>query len=72
MCLAIPLRIIELSGVDGVGEAGGLRRAIRLDFINQPKVGDYVMVHAGFAFEKLDEVQALANLRAIQEAGDAL
>ena len=72
MCLAIPLRIAEISGKDGIGEANGLRRKIRLDFIREPKVGDYVIVHAGFAIETLGEEQALANLAAIQEVADAL
>ena len=72
MCLAIPLRIAEINGKEGVGEANGLRRKIRLDFIREPKVGDYVIVHAGFAIERMSEQQALDNLRAIQEVADAL
>lgn len=72
MCLAIPLRIAEINGKDGVGEANGLRRKIRLDFIREPQVGDYVIVHAGFAIERMSEQQALDNLRAIQEVTDAL
>lgn len=72
MCLAIPLRIAEINGNDGIGEANGLRRKIRLDFIREPKVGDYVIVHAGFAMERMSEEQALANLKAIQEVADAL
>ena len=72
MCLAIPLRIAEINGKEGVGEANGLRRKIRLDFIREPKVGDYVIVHAGFAIERMSERQALDNLRAIQEVTDAL
>ena len=72
MCLAIPLCIAEINGKDGIGEANGLRRKIRLDFIREPKIGDYVIVHAGFAIERMSEAQALENLRAIQEVTDAL
>ena len=72
MCLAIPLKITEINGNDGVGEANGLRRKIRLDFIREPKIGDYVIVHAGFAMERMNEQQALDNLQAIQEVADAL
>ena len=72
MCLAIPLKIAEINGKDGIGEANGLRRKIRLDFIREPKVGDYVIVHAGFAMERMSEKQALENLQAIQEVADAL
>ena len=72
MCLAIPLRIAEICGNDGIGEANGLRRAIRLDFIREPKIGDYVIVHAGFAMERLNEAEALATLEAFREVADAL
>lgn len=72
MCLAIPLRLVEVHGGEAVAEANGVRRSIRVDFIREPRVGDYVIVHAGFAIERLREEQALANLRAIQEVADAV
>ena len=55
MCLAVPLKIISLEG-DGkhaVGEAAGLTQKVRVDFLPGIAVGEYVMVHAGFAVEKL-------------------
>ncbi len=58
MCLAVPLKLIEINGKDAVGEALGMRRAVRVDFIPEPKIGDYVMVHAGFAIEKIDPEEA--------------
>ena len=72
MCLAIPLKIIEISGNTATGEALGMTREIRVDFIPEPKVGDYVMVHAGFAIERLGEEQALEDLTAWEEVRDAL
>ena len=51
MCLAVPLKIVEINGLDAVGEVEGLRRRMRLDFIKEPKLGEYVIVHAGFAIE---------------------
>lgn len=72
MCLAIPFRLIEVDGVTAVGEAGGMTRSIRVDFIRDPKPGDYVIVHAGFAIERLPEQQALEDLEAWQEVEDAL
>ena len=72
MCLAVPLKIVEIHGRDAVGERGGVRRNIRLDFAEDAGLGDYVIVHAGFAIEKLDAEQAEANLAAIQEVEDAL
>ena len=46
MCLAVPLKIVELNGLDAVGEWEGVRRRIRVDFIPDPQVGPYVIVHA--------------------------
>ncbi len=72
MCLAIPLQLIEIRGSTAVGEAMGMRREIRVDFIPEPKIGDYVIVHAGFAIERLPEQQALEDLEAWEEVRDAL
>ena len=72
MCLAIPLQLIEINGSTAVGEAMGMRREIRVDFIDKPQVGDYVIVHAGFAIERLPEQQALDDLEAWEEVRDAL
>ncbi len=58
MCLAVPLKIVEMNGLDAVGERDGVRRSMRLDFIREPRLGDYVIVHAGFAIEKVDGAQA--------------
>ena len=72
MCLAIPLQLIEINGNTAVGEALGLRREIRVDFIPEPRLGDYVIVHAGFAIERLPEGQALEDLEAWEEMRDVL
>ena len=55
-----------------VGEAMGMQRKLRLDFIDEPKLGDYVIVHAGFAIERLPEEQALEDLETWEELDDAL
>lgn len=72
MCLAIPLKLIEVTGKNAVGEALGMRRQLRVDFISDPKPGDYVIVHAGFAIERLPENQALEDIAAWSEVDDAL
>ena len=72
MCLAIPLKIIEVNGKKAIGEAMGMKRDIRVDFIKEPKIGDYVIVHAGFAIERLPEKQALEDIEAWEEVGNAL
>ena len=72
MCLAVPLKLIEINGNDAVGDAMGVQRKIRVDFIPQPKVGDYVIVHAGFAIERLPEQQAMEDLECWEELDEAL
>ena len=72
MCLAVPLKLIEINGRDAVGESLGMRRPLRVDFIPDPKPGDYVIVHAGFAIERLPEKQALADLESWEELQDVL
>ena len=72
MCLAVPLKLIEINGVDAVGESMGMRRRLRVDFIEDPRVGDYVIVHAGFAIERLPEQQALEDLEAWEDVKNAL
>ena len=71
MCLAIPLRLIEINGNTAVGEANGVNREIRVYFIRELRIGDYVIVHAGFAIEKLAEQQALDDLEAWEEVLNA-
>ena len=72
MCLAVPLKLIEINGKTATGEAMGMTRQVRVDFIKDPQVGDYVMVHAGFAIERLPEGQALADMEAWEEMEAAL
>ena len=72
MCLAIPLKIVEINRHEALGEALGMKRKIRVDFIKEPRIGDYVMVHAGFAIERLEERQALEDIAAWEEMGNAL
>ncbi|MCX7950770.1 MAG: HypC/HybG/HupF family hydrogenase formation chaperone [Clostridiales bacterium] len=72
MCLAVPLKIINIDGNSAQAELDGIVRQIRIDFVKDIKVGDYVIVHAGFAIEKLKEEDAIENLRLIREVTDAI
>ena len=72
MCLAVPLKLIEINGKNAIGEAMGMTRQLRVDFIKEPQVGDYVIVHAGFAIERLPEEQALEDIAAWEEIRDVL
>ncbi len=72
MCLAVPLKLVEINGKEAVGESLGMRRSVRVDFIENPQIGDYVIVHAGFAIERLPEQQALEDLEAWEDVRNAL
>ena len=72
MCLAVPLKIIAIDGKNAVGESMGMQRKLRVDFIPAPKIGDYVLVHAGFAIVRLPEKQALEDIAAWEEIRDVL
>ncbi|MBQ8076237.1 MAG: HypC/HybG/HupF family hydrogenase formation chaperone [Oscillospiraceae bacterium] len=72
MCLAVPLKITEINGKEATAESMGMRRKIRIDFIENPRVGDYVIVHAGFAIERLPEKQALEDLESWEELEEAI
>ena len=64
--------LIEINGLDGVGERDGIRRGVRLDFIKEPRLGDYVIVHAGFAIERVDEEQAEEDMSLAREIEDEI
>ena len=58
MCLAIPLKLTKKEEVKGWVEIGSTKREVNLIFLPEVKVGDYVLVHAGFAISKVDEKEA--------------
>lgn len=68
MCLAIPMKVVEVDS-DGMGvvDLDGLRRKVNLSLLDNPKPGDYVIVHAGFAIEWLDPEEAEARLALFDE-----
>ena len=67
MCLAFPPKVVEIRENVAIVDFGGVRREARLDFVKDVKIGDYVIVHTGFAIEKLDEKTALESLKAWEE-----
>ncbi|MFH0901886.1 MAG: HypC/HybG/HupF family hydrogenase formation chaperone [Pseudomonadota bacterium] len=63
MCLGIPMRLVAVTGHDGtVAVGGGVSRRVRLDLVPAAEIGEFVIVHAGFAIEVLDEAAALETL----------
>ena len=71
MCLGIPARILERNGSAAVVELGGVRREISVMLIDDPAVGEWVIVHAGFAIGKLSEEEAERTLALFREIADA-
>jgi hydrogenase expression/formation protein HypC len=67
MCLGIPLKIIEINGMEATGEMNNVKNKIRIDLLPKLKLGDYVMVHAGFGIEIIDEVLAKETLETYTE-----
>ncbi len=71
MCLAIPGKILDSQQVDGtrVGRVqfGGIVRSVSLNFVPEAVVGDYVMVHVGFAISRVDAEEAERTLKILEE-----
>ena len=67
MCLAVPMKLIEIRGDRGVADVGGMRREVGLQLLDSPAPGDYVLVHAGFAIQKVDEAEAQKTLALFRE-----
>jgi hydrogenase expression/formation protein HypC len=67
MCLAIPMRLVEVRGELGQVELGGVLREVSLVMLPEARVGDHVLVHAGFAIEALSETQAAETLALLRE-----
>ena len=66
MCLAVPGKVIEIKDSVGIVDFNGVKREVRLDLVDA-KIGDYVIVHTGFAIEKMDEKDALESLEIWEE-----
>ncbi|MGM0452266.1 MAG: HypC/HybG/HupF family hydrogenase formation chaperone [Thermodesulfobacteriota bacterium] len=67
MCLAIPSKIIDIESGIATIDVEGVQRKASLMLVENAKVGDYVIVHAGFAIQVLDEAAALESLNFMRE-----
>lgn len=75
MCLAIPGKIVEIVDADNriaKVEVGGVKRNINIGMLpeNETQIGDYVLIHVGFAMSKVDEHEAEETLRILKELGE--
>ena len=73
MCLAVPGRVLEVEEKDGTKMAevdfGGVRKSVCLEYIPDVQVGEYVVVHVGFAIQRLDELSAMETLSNFEKLG---
>ncbi len=75
MCLGVPGKVITLTKSDlgvqsGVVQFGGIQKEVCLSFLPDVQVGEYVIVHAGFAISQVDEAEAVATFELLKQMGD--
>jgi len=67
MCLAVPMKLVQVDGAKGIARIRAVRQEVDLSLIDNPRIGDYVIVHAGFAIEKVDTRRADTMIADISE-----
>ncbi len=70
MCLSIPAKVLSIEGDKAKVSVGGAEYDASLQLIDNVKIGDYVLLHTGFAIQKLDEEEAMETIRLINELGE--
>jgi hydrogenase expression/formation protein HypC len=67
MCLAVPVRIVSIDGEEAETEIAGVRRRASIALTPEAKVGDYVLLHTGYAIGVVDEAEAEETLKLLEE-----
>jgi hydrogenase expression/formation protein HypC len=67
MCLAVPAQVLSIEGQEAEVDFGGVRRRISVVLTPEVRVGDYVVIHTGFAISVLDQLEAQETLKLFQE-----
>ena len=67
MCLAVPAKIIELKGDDAIADCVGNHIQIKASLVPEVKLGDFVLIHAGFAITVLDEEEAKKTRKLLED-----
>ena len=70
MCLAIPMRVESIEGATAVVDAAGTRRRAHIGLIENVAVGEYLLVHAGYAIARVDEEEAKRTLDLLRQLAD--
>lgn len=71
MCLAVPAKVVAVEGNRGTVDLAGVRREADFSLLPGTKVGDWVIIHAGFAIERYSEEEAMETLNMLREMLDA-
>jgi hydrogenase expression/formation protein HypC len=70
MCLAVPMKVISRTEDSGIAEMSGVKKELSFMMLPEAKIGDYVIVHAGFAIQILNEDEAQKTLELFREMAD--
>lgn len=70
MCLAVPARVIEINEGAGRVDLAGVVREVSFMLLPEARVGDYVLLHAGYALQKVDEAEAEETIRLLAEIAE--
>jgi hydrogenase expression/formation protein HypC len=71
MCLAVPMRVVQADGPCGIVETAGVRHEVRFDLVGEVTAGDFVLIHAGYAIQVMDEAAAIEQLAFLEELSAA-
>jgi len=67
MCLAVPVKVVKIEGSEADVEIGGVKRRISIMLTPEAKVGDYVLLHTGYAINVINEAEAQETLKILEE-----
>ncbi|HOK80710.1 MAG TPA: HypC/HybG/HupF family hydrogenase formation chaperone [bacterium] len=67
MCLAVPMKVMSVKGKRAFANLGGVKREVDISLVKNIKAGDYIIVHAGFAIQKLNKKDALKTLKLFEK-----
>ena len=70
MCLGIPAKVVRIDEVMAEVDVGGVKRKISIQLLQDVRIGEYVLLHAGFAIQRIDEKEARETLKLLEEINE--
>ena len=67
MCLAVPVQVVSINGTEAEVDFGGVKRQVSIALTPEAKVGDYVLLHTGYAINVIDEAEAEETLKILEQ-----